>query len=244
MKTPRTRARARWAPIKAAVRPRWKPNEKLRSRTDTHTRTALTDMNGSTALILLRGFLFAAAVTAAPGAPPSFREAVEGARTLVGKILEGVPPAYSAAVSAQGFTLDPPVQNLNLHLLTLSLHIPAPPVLKPVSENFPLDTCVSRMAGGVQLHQNLLAVLSGRLSGLEELKADLRDLLAHIMKLKEAALIRGDASEQNRGSDLEARLTDSYTVQVAAHAVLTQLRSFCHDLSRSFRALAAYRPHL
>lgn len=65
-----------------------------------------------------------------------------------------------------------------------------------------------------------------------------------VFQLKEAALIRGDASEQNRGSDLEARLTDSYTVQVAAHAVLTQLRSFCHDLSRSFRALAAYRPHL
>lgn len=125
------------------------------------------------------------------------------------------------------------------------------------------DTCVSRMLAGVQLHQNLLAVLSGRLAGLEELKADVRDLLAHIMKvpptaagssscirmelqlslfqLKEAALMEGSALEQNRGSDLDARLTDSYTVQVAAHTVLTQLRSFCHDLTRSFRALATYR---
>uniref|UniRef100_A0A8C8DEX1 Granulocyte colony-stimulating factor n=1 Tax=Oryzias sinensis TaxID=183150 RepID=A0A8C8DEX1_9TELE len=198
-------------------------------------------MNSTTALVLLHCYLLAAVVTSAPSSPPSFREAVEGAKTLVEKILEELPPAYSAAISAQGFSLDSPIQNLNLHLMSMSLQIPGPPVLKPFSDSFTLETCVSRMLAGVQLHQNLLAVLSGRLAGLEELKADVRDLLAHIMKLKEAALMEGGALEQNRGSDLDARLTDSYTVQVAAHTVLTQLRSFCHDLTRSFRALATYR---
>lgn len=45
------------------------------------------------------------------------------------------------------------------------------------------DTCVSRMSAGSRLYQGLLGVLSDRLSGLSDLRADLRDLLTHINKV-------------------------------------------------------------
>ena len=43
--------------------------------------------------------------------------------------------------------------------------------------------CVSRMFVGCLLYQGLLGVLSDRLSGLTNLRADLRDLLTSINKV-------------------------------------------------------------
>lgn len=40
------------------------------------------------------------------------------------------------------------------------------------------------MLAGVQMYQNLLEVLSSKVSGLDDLRADLRDLLNHINKVK------------------------------------------------------------
>jgi len=139
------------------------------------------------------------------------------------------------------------------------------------------------MSAGSQLFQDLLGVLSSKLSGLEDLRADLRDLLTHINKvthtpamtsqlhaaalslheqpafwscdhgcdwltavcalqLKELGELGGDGSDQSPSLDLAPHLHDSYKVQVIVHVTLTQLRSFCHDLTRSLRALATYRP--
>ena len=39
------------------------------------------------------------------------------------------------------------------------------------------------MSAGSRLYQGLLGVLSDRLSGLNDLRADLRDLLTHITKV-------------------------------------------------------------
>ena len=65
--------------------------------------------------------------------------------------------------------------------------------------------------------------------------------------MKEAAQLGLDDVDQNQSQDLASRLHGnllgtSYEVQVAAHVTLTQLRSFCHDLVRSLRAVATYRP--
>ncbi len=59
-------------------------------------------------------------------------------------------------------------------------------LLLPVSANQcrPLqDTSVRRMSAGSQMYQGLLGVLSEKLSGLSDLRADLRDLLTHINKV-------------------------------------------------------------
>ncbi|KAK1875598.1 Alanine--tRNA ligase [Dissostichus eleginoides] len=57
--------------------------------------------------------------------------------------------------------------------------------------------------------------------------------------MKEAAHLVGGGEGQS--VDLASRLHGIYEVQVAAHLTLTQLRSFCHDLVRSLRAVAAYQ---
>ncbi|XP_045896035.1 granulocyte colony-stimulating factor-like [Micropterus dolomieu] len=203
-------------------------------------------MNTLTVIVLLHCFLLAVLVQSAPVSspyeqPPAFKEAAERAKTLVEKIMRDIPTVHAATVITEGLTLEPSSQTANLQMMMTTLGIPAAPVLKPPSEHFTLDTCVSRMSAGSRLYQGLLGVLSDRLSGLSDLRADLRDLLTHINKMKEVAQLGGEA-DQNQSLDLASHLRGSYEVQVATHLTLTQLRSFCHDLFRSLRAIAAYRP--
>ncbi|MED6245202.1 hypothetical protein CHARACLAT_000250 [Characodon lateralis] len=201
-------------------------------------------MDTWTVTILLHYLLCASLVQSAPvglpsNLPPAFRETAVEAKTLSEKILKDISAAHTATV--KDFSLDSSSQMSNLQMMAVSMGIPSSPVLKVLSEHFTLDMCVSRMLAGVQMYQNLLEVLSSRASGLEDLKADLRDLLNHINKLTEAQL-GADYSDQNPISDLDSHLQDSYSVQVAVHMTLTQLRSFCHDLNRTFRVLITYRP--
>ncbi|XP_042338238.1 granulocyte colony-stimulating factor-like [Plectropomus leopardus] len=218
-----------------------------RTDTETETRTAaLTDMKPATVAVLLLCYLLVNLIQSAPVSSPSnpsaaLTAAAERAKTLVEKILKDVPTVHAATVTTEGLTLDGAAQTANLQMMVTSLGIPAAPVLKPPSERFTLDDCVSHMAAGVRLHQGLLGVLSERLSGLSDLRADLRDLLTHITKMKEAAQL-GSGSEAGQSPDLASRLHGNYEVQVATHLTLTQLRSFCHDLIRSLRAVATYRP--
>ncbi|XP_060946796.1 uncharacterized protein LOC133023752 [Limanda limanda] len=200
-------------------------------------------MDSWTALALLYYFLFAVVVESVPVSHPpvELREAAERAKALVEKILRDLPPAHAATVSTEGLTLDPSPQTPNLQMMVTSLGIPPAPVLKPLSDRFTKDMCVSRMSVGCRLYQGLLGVLSDRLGGLTNLRADLSDLLTHINKMKEAAPLGAEGPEQTWGRDLASRLTGNYEVQVAAHVTLTQLRSFCHDLIRSLRAIATYR---
>ncbi|KAK2894294.1 colony stimulating factor 3 (granulocyte) b [Channa argus] len=198
-------------------------------------------MNAGIVVALLHCFLFAVLVQSAPTAPPplAFREAVERTKALVEKILTDLPTVHAATVNIQGLTLDSSSQTANLQMMVMSLGISASPVIKPLSEHFTLDMCVGRMLAGSQLYKGILGVLSERLSGLSDLKAELRDLHLHINKMKEVAKLSGtDSSDQSSVSDLAARLQDDYKVQVAVHLTLSQLRSFCHDMIRSLRNIA------
>ncbi|KAM9843916.1 colony stimulating factor 3 (granulocyte) b [Aulostomus maculatus] len=198
------------------------------------------------ASLLLSCFLFPLLVQSAPTSlssdpPPAFRESAERARMLVEKILDDIPSVHAAAITIQGLTLDPPVQMTHLQTMVASLGIPSAPVLKPLSERFTLDMCVTRMARGSQLYLRMLQVLSNRLSSVSRLQADIRDLLTQIAKMKEAAQLTGGGEDQSHGPDLSG-LHSNYEVEVAAHLTLSQLQSFCHDLIRSLRAVATYRP--
>ncbi|KAM9346609.1 colony stimulating factor 3 (granulocyte) b [Symphorus nematophorus] len=205
-------------------------------------------MNPLIVVALLHHFLFAVLVQSAPlsssDTSPAFREAAERAKTLVEKILRDIPTVHAATINTQGLTLSS-AHTANLQTMVTSLGIPAAPVLKPPSDSFTLDDCVSRMSAGSRLYQGLLGVLSAKLDGLSDLRADLRDLLTHINKMTEAAQLSGGGGgvvDQTHGLDLARRLHSNYEVQVALHLTLTQLRSFCHDLIRSLRAAATYRP--
>ncbi|XP_034396018.1 uncharacterized protein LOC117735481 isoform X3 [Cyclopterus lumpus] len=201
-----------------------------------------------TVAALLHCFLLADLIQSAPTISPAnwpadssaaLRAAAERVKTLVEKILRDVPAAHAATVTIEGLTLDS-AHTTNLQMMVTSLGIPAAPVLKPPSERFTLDVCMSRMSAGSRLYQRLLGDLSDRLSGLSDLQADLRDLQTHIRKMEEAAHL--DVADQNQSLDLASRLHSNYELQVAAHLTLTQLRSFSHDLIRSLRAVATYRP--
>ncbi|XP_068605531.1 uncharacterized protein [Brachionichthys hirsutus] len=223
------------------------------------------------AFILLHYFLIV--VQSAPvNPPPPFREAAESAKMLVEKILEDIVIVHAATVHTEGLTLKPSAPAATLQTMAASLGVPAAPVLKPLSEHFTLDACLSRMLAGSRLYQGLMGVLSGRLGGLGDLQADLRDLQTSIDKVKKKklpglwrfALIGcsmltascvfqikqlaqtdgGGAADDGpySGLDLASHLHGNYEVQVAAHLALVQLRSFCHDLVRGLRAIATYRP--
>ncbi|XP_077386408.1 colony stimulating factor 3 (granulocyte) b isoform X2 [Festucalex cinctus] len=159
---------------------------------------------------------------------------------LADKIAKDVPTAL-----AQVSTLDLPQPTDDLQMMAASLGIPPAPILKPLAPNFNMDTCVNRMVAGVRMFQGLLGVLSERLGGLDRLRADLRDLLTHIAKVREAAWPGGAEMTQDEDRDqwagLAGRLQGDYEAQAAAHLTLTQLRSFAHDIIRSLRAIAAQR---
>ncbi|XP_067472020.1 uncharacterized protein [Thunnus thynnus] len=205
-------------------------------------------MNTVTVVALLHCFLFAVLVQSAPldsasEPPAAFRTVAERAKTLVEKILKDIPIAHAATITTEGLTLDASGQTTNLQMMVKTLGIPDAPVIKPLSERFTLDMYVSRMSAGSRLYQGLLGVLSDRLSGLSDLRSELRDLLTQISKMREAAqLATGSDADQNQSLDLASRLQGNYEVQVAAHMTLSKLRSFCHDLIRSLRAVATYRP--
>ncbi|CAN9505135.1 unnamed protein product [Ophioblennius macclurei] len=189
--------------------------------------------------LLLPALVQSAPVASPSDASPAFRESAERAKLLLEKLLRDVSKVHAATVTAEGLALDSS-QMSGLQMMTMSLGIPPSPVLKSPSQHFTLDMLVSRMLAGCRQYQELLGVLSDRLSGLTELIADLRDLLTHIAKMKEAANLT--ETEQAASSDLASRLHGDYEVQVAIHVTLTQLRSFCHDLIRSLRVVAPSRP--
>ncbi|XP_074513250.1 colony stimulating factor 3 (granulocyte) b isoform X2 [Sebastes fasciatus] len=195
-------------------------------------------MNSATVAALLHCFLLAHFIQSAP-VVVLLNETAQPAMTLVNKILIDVRTVHAAAVTNEGLTLDSSTQTSKLLTMVASLRIPAAPVLKLPHEDT-LDVCLSRMLAGVQLYQGLLGDLSGRLSGLSDLKADLRDLLNHITEIKKAAQLGGEAV-QNQSVDLASRLQGDYEVQVAANATLKQLLSFCHDLMRSLKKIDDYR---
>ncbi|XP_037113402.1 colony stimulating factor 3 (granulocyte) b [Syngnathus acus] len=191
---------------------------------------------------LLCCFLFPRTIHTAPAIAPSpgLQDALERAGMLADKISRDVPTTL-----AQASTLDLTSPIGDLQMLAATLNIPPVPVLKPLSPNFNVDMCLNRMAAGVRMFQGLLGALSERLGGLERLQADLRDLLAHIAKVREAAWPGGDETNQDEHLDqwagLAAQLHGDYEVQAAVHLTLTQLRSFAHDIIRSLRAIAAQR---
>ncbi|XP_073351153.1 uncharacterized protein [Pagrus major] len=199
-------------------------------------------MNPLIVVALLHYFLVVvqSAPVSSSNLPPAFTQASNRAKMLVEKILRDIPTVHTATINTEGLTLDPSTQTTNLQMMVTSLGIPAAPVLKPPSERFTLDICVSRMSAGSRLYQGLLGVLSNSVSGLSDLQADLRDLLTHLNKMKEEAQL-DTVVDQDHSLDLARRLHGNYEVQVAVHLTLTQLRSFCHDLIRSLRAIATYR---
>lgn len=170
-------------------------------------------------------------------ADQEFKLAVERSRTLVRKILEDIPVVHQDTIHTAGLTLQPSSQTPVLQMMLSSLGISTPPALMRLSADFTQENSLNRMSVGIQLHQDLLGALATQLVGLDDLRADLRDLHTQITKMQE--LGGWSSAEPYQSADLAARLHGDYETQVANHLTLTQLRDFCHDIVRSLRNISA-----
>nr|XP_019938526.1 PREDICTED: uncharacterized protein LOC109626803 isoform X1 [Paralichthys olivaceus] len=168
---------------------------------------------------------------------PQFQELVHRSRSLAHKILLSVPDAHSSCIHTETLQLDS-AENAKLEIMAANIGIPPAPVLRAVSENFTLRTCLTHMSEGFQLHRALLNAVSERLQNknkVTELMADIRDLTIQINKMQK--MVQKEAVLQPLPTPMALRLHGEYEVQVAAHLTLVQLQSFGQDAIRCLRKL-------
>ncbi|KAG7492370.1 hypothetical protein MATL_G00013490 [Megalops atlanticus] len=176
---------------------------------------------------------------------PNFHRAVERSQSLVNKVLNDIPEAHKSCVRSKSLTLQPSSESKNLQYMESSLGIPRAPTLKGLSDEFRLEMCLDRMSEGLQMYQDLLGVLSDRVSTperLTELRADITDLLAQVVKMREMAHL--ETGVKYAGSGLASRLTGDYEMQVATHLILVQLQDFTRDIFRSLRNMGETKPEV
>ncbi|XP_063077317.1 colony stimulating factor 3 (granulocyte) a isoform X2 [Engraulis encrasicolus] len=140
----------------------------------------------------------------------------------------------------EGMTLDPAEGSVNLEYMEALLEIPSAPKLQPLAPDFTLETCLNHMSAGLRLYSGLLQVVGARLSSplpLSQLHADIKDLKAQVHKIQELSRV-SSVEAQMDVSGVSSHLTGDYEVQLAAHVVLSHLRSFTQDTYRSLRNIA------
>ncbi|XP_074519540.1 colony stimulating factor 3 (granulocyte) a isoform X2 [Halichoeres trimaculatus] len=170
-------------------------------------------------------------------ADPRSQEIVQRSRGLIQKILLSIPDAHSSCIHTETLQLDSS-ENEKLGVMASNIGIPTAPVLKTLSESFPLETGLTRMSEGLQLHRALLGSVSPHLEQKDkvmELQADIRDLIVQINKMLNK--VKGEALVQPTPTPLALSLPGEYEVQVAAHLTLVQLQSFGQDVVRLLRSL-------
>ncbi|XP_062234477.1 colony stimulating factor 3 (granulocyte) a [Platichthys flesus] len=165
---------------------------------------------------------------------PQFQKLVQQSCSLAHKILLSVPDAHRSCIHTETLQLNS-TDNAKLEIMAANIGILPSPVLRAVSENFTLNTCLTRMSEGLQLHRALLSAVSERLQSknkVTELMADLRDLTIQINKM-----LQKNGAVQPSPTPVTLRLHGEYEVQVAAHLTLVQLQSFGRDAIRCLRNL-------
>ncbi|XP_026206532.1 colony stimulating factor 3 (granulocyte) a isoform X1 [Anabas testudineus] len=167
---------------------------------------------------------------------PQFQEIVQRSRSLTQKILLSIPDTHKSCIHTQTLQLNSP-ENSKLATMAANIGIPSAPVLKAVSETFTLETGLTRMSEGLQLHRALLISVSPRLKNKDkvtELMADVKDLSIQINKMLRMVQ---ESVVQPSPTPMALHLTGEYEVQVAAHLTLVQLQSFGQDMVRCLRSL-------
>lgn len=170
-------------------------------------------------------------------ADPRSQEIVQRSRSLIQKILLSIPDAHNSCIHTETLKLNSS-ENEKLGVMATNIGIPSAPVLKTLSGTFSLETGLTRMSEGLQLHRALLGSVSPHLEKKEkvmELQADIRDLILQINKMLNK--VKGEALAQPTPTPVALRLPGEYEVQVAAHLTLVQLQSFGQDVVRLLRSL-------
>ncbi|XP_022598757.1 uncharacterized protein LOC111220080 isoform X2 [Seriola dumerili] len=168
---------------------------------------------------------------------PQFQEMVQRSRGLVEKILLSIPDTHKSCIHTETLKLNSS-ENAMFELMAFRIGIPSAPVLRVVSENVSLQTSLTQMSEGLQLHRALLSSVSERLENrnkVTDLMADIRDLTIQINKMLK--MVQKEAVVQPTPTPMALRLLGEYDVQVAAHLTLVQLQAFGQDTVRCLRSL-------
>ncbi|XP_071318402.1 colony stimulating factor 3 (granulocyte) a isoform X2 [Trachinotus anak] len=168
---------------------------------------------------------------------PLFQDMAQRSRSLVEKILLSIPDTHSSCVHTETLQLNSS-ENTKFELMATKIGIPSAPVVRIVSESVTVQTSLTQVSEGLQLHQALLIAISERLENtnkVTDLMADIRDLTIQINKLLK--MVQKDAVVQPSPTPMALRLQGEYDVQVAAHLTLVQLQAFGQDTVRCLRSL-------
>ncbi|XP_073346178.1 colony stimulating factor 3 (granulocyte) a [Pagrus major] len=168
---------------------------------------------------------------------PQSQELVEMSRSLIEKILQAIPDTHASCITSQALQLNSS-ENSKLAMMAKTIGIPSAPVLKAVSESYSLETCLTNMSEGLQLHRALLSSVTPRLKNQNKvtaLQTDIRDLVIQINKLLKK--VQAEAVVQPSPTPVALNLPGEYEYQVAAHLTLVQLQAFGQDVVRCLRSL-------
>ncbi|XP_029977582.1 colony stimulating factor 3 (granulocyte) a isoform X2 [Sphaeramia orbicularis] len=170
-------------------------------------------------------------------ADPQFQQSVQWSHTLVQKILLSIPETHKSCIHTETLRLNS-TENAKLQLMASSIGIRSAPALRVVSEDFTVETGLTRMSEGLQLHRDLLASVSPRLTNtgkVDELMGDIKDLVVHVNKMLK--MVRTEVTAQPTPTPVNLQMPGEYEVQVAAHLTLVQLQTFGQDMVRSLRSM-------
>ncbi|TWW81451.1 colony stimulating factor 3 (granulocyte) a [Takifugu flavidus] len=165
---------------------------------------------------------------------PQTQELVQTSRLLLQKVLMAIPETHRSSVQSESLKLNSS-ENTKLVIMASTIGIPPAPVLKALSENFTMGTCLRRISEGLQLHRTLLAVIADHLKNKDRmlaLQADIRDLNIQINKM-----LKMVGEETVVPPAVTLNLPADYEVQVAAHLTLQQLQTFGRDVDRHLKSL-------
>lgn len=162
---------------------------------------------------------------------------VERGVSLVKKILNDIPRVHEAYVKKTGLDLELSSESHDLEYLLSDFGIPAPPVLKSISEEFTLTMSLSHMVEGLDLHHELLQDIMSSTETRDSLLADIKELADQIKEMQKLVQIPVTVCKRNL-PDFSSRLNSNYKVQVAAHLSLQQLNRFTQAVFRGLRHIA------
>ncbi|XP_067286764.1 colony stimulating factor 3 (granulocyte) a [Pseudorasbora parva] len=169
------------------------------------------------------------------------KDTIAKAHSLISKILNDIPTVHTTWIEKKSMTLGDNSTRQQLQLLKEHM-IPSAPVLHSISNSFSLETCLAHIVEGLQLHVNLLNEISkstflNKTDGVEDLIAEIEELLCLIKKLQNLDQSKQASDKQTHKHDLAKHLTNKYRTRAAAHLTLHQLQEFGSDVLRSILSM-------
>lgn len=166
---------------------------------------------------------------------PKFYDLGHRSQALIDKVILAIPETHKSCIHSETLQLNSN-EHIKLQLMAAKIGITSAPILKAVSKDFPLDSCLRLMLEGLQLQQDRLQAVTQHVAKTDrvaEMQTDIRDLLIQIKKMLK--IVQGEAAVQPTSSNLVLNVNGEFEAQVAMHLTLVHLQDFGEHVVRSLR---------